>query len=56
MNDMADAKELLHSNLHEVFAERDSERRRAAIERTYTENATFIDPEGEFIGQHALSD
>jgi hypothetical protein len=30
---MPDANELLHSNLHEVFAERDPERRRAAIER-----------------------
>jgi hypothetical protein len=29
---MPDAKELLHSNLHEVFPERDPERRWAAIE------------------------
>ena len=53
---MPDAKELLHSNLHEVFSERDPERRRAAIERTYTEDVTFIDPEGEFVGRQALSD
>ena len=53
---MPDAKELLHSNLHEVFSERDPERRRAAIERTYTEDVTFIDPEGEFAGRQALSD
>jgi SnoaL-like domain len=53
---MPDAKELLHSNLHEVFAERDPERRRAAIERTYTEDVTFIDPAGAFVGQQALSD
>jgi hypothetical protein len=53
---MPEAKELLHSNLHEVFAERDPERRWAAIERTYTEDVTFIDPEGEFAGQQALSD
>jgi hypothetical protein len=53
---MADAKELLHSNLHEVFSERDPERRRAAIRRTYTEDVTFIDPEGEFAGRQALSD
>jgi len=51
-----DAKELLHSNLHEVFSERDPERRWAAIERTYTEDVTFIDPEGEFVGRQALSD
>jgi SnoaL-like domain len=55
-NDMPDTKELLHSNLHEVFSERDPERRRAAIERTYTEDVTFIDPEGEFVGRQALSD
>jgi hypothetical protein len=53
---MPDAKELLYSNLHEVFSERNPERRRAAIERTYTEDVTFIDPEGEFIGRQALGD
>ena len=53
---MPDAKELLYSNLHEVFSERDPERRRAAIERTYVEDVTFIDPEGEVVGRQALSD
>jgi hypothetical protein len=53
---MPDAMELLHSNLHEVFSERDPERRRAAIERTYTEDVRFIDPDGQFIGRQALSD
>jgi hypothetical protein len=53
---MPEAKELLQSNLHEVFSERDRERRWAAIERTYTEDVTFIDPDGEFIGWQALSD
>jgi hypothetical protein len=53
---MPDAKELLHSNLHKVFAERDPERRWAAIERTYTEDVTFIDPGGAFVGRHALND
>ena len=53
---MPDAKELLHSNLHEVFAERDPERRQAAIERTYTEDVTFIDPDGAVVGRQALSD
>jgi hypothetical protein len=33
MNDMPDAMELLHSNLHEVFSERNPERRWAAIEQ-----------------------
>jgi hypothetical protein len=53
---MPDATELLHSNLHEVFSERDPERRRAAIERTYTEDVRFFDPDGEFVGRQALSD
>ena len=53
---MTDARHLLHQNLHEVFAERDPERRRTAIERTYSEDVTFIDPEGEVIGRQALND
>ena len=56
INSMPDAMELLHSNLHEVFSERDPERRRAAIERTYTEDVTFIDSQGEYVGRQALSD
>jgi SnoaL-like domain len=51
-----DADELLHSNLHEVFSERDPERRWAAIERTYTEDVTFIDPGGEWVGRKTLND
>ena len=52
---MPDAKELLHSNLHEVFAERDPNDRWAAIERTYAEDVKFIDPEGEVVGREALN-
>lgn len=48
--------ELLHSNLFEVFSERDPDRRWAAIGRTYTEDVTFIDPDGEFVGWKALND
>ena len=54
MNGMADKKELLQNNLHEVFAERNPERRWDAIERTYAEDVTFIDPEGEVVGRRAL--
>ena len=53
---MTDAMQLLHQNLHEVFAERDPERRRTAIERTYSEDVTFIDPEGEVVGRYAVND
>jgi hypothetical protein len=51
-----EARELLHSNLHDVFSERDPERRWAAIGRTYTEDVKFLDPDGEFVGWQALSD
>jgi hypothetical protein len=50
-----EATELLHSNLHEVFGERDRERRWAAIGRTYTEDVTFTDPDGDFVGSQAVS-
>jgi SnoaL-like domain len=50
------ATELLHSNLLEVFGERDPERRWAAIGRTYTEDAVFTDADGDFVGWQALSD
>ena len=53
---MPNATELLHSNLHEVFSERDPKRRWAAIERTYTEDVKFIDPEATFVGRQALHD
>ena len=52
---MPDAQELLYMN-REVFSERDPEKRRAAIERTYAEDVRFVDPEGEVVGQQALSD
>jgi SnoaL-like domain len=51
-----EATELLHSNLHDVFSERNPDRRWAAIARTYTEDVRFIDPDGEFIGWRALSE
>jgi hypothetical protein len=53
---MADGEQLLHRNLHEVFAERDPERRWKAIERTYAEDVSFIDPEGEVVGRRALGE
>src|SRR6266576_3284011 len=52
---MPDADELLYLN-REVFSERDPEKRRAAIERTYAENVRFIDPDGEVVGRQALND
>jgi hypothetical protein len=49
---MSDAKELLH-NVHEVFSERNPDRRRTAIERTSPEDVIFIDPEGGIWGATA---
>ena len=50
------ARGLLYANLHQVFSERDPDDRRAAIERTYAEDVTFIDPDGEVVGRQALND
>ena len=52
---MPDAAELLHMN-RDVFSERDPEKRRAAIERTYVEDVRFIDQDGESVGREALND
>lgn len=46
--------ELLHSNLHEVFNNRDAESRWAAIVRTYTPEVRFADHDGVIIGREAL--
>jgi hypothetical protein len=52
---MPDAAELLHMN-REVFAERNPDRRRMAIERTYAEDVRFIDPDDDVVGRKALND
>jgi hypothetical protein len=52
---MPDAAELLQMN-RDVFAERDPEKRQAAIERTYAEDVRFIDPDGESVGREAIND
>ena len=52
---MPDANELLRIN-HEVTAERDPEKRLAAIERAYVEDLRFIDSAGEAVGRQAFSD
>ncbi len=52
---MSDANELLRIQ-HEVTAERDPEKRRAAIERAYVEDLRFLDREVEVVGRQAFSD
>ncbi|WP_043837952.1 nuclear transport factor 2 family protein [Muricoccus aerilatus] len=45
---------LLTRNLHEVFGEDDPERRRAAIDEIFTEDAVFYEPEGVHHGREAI--
>jgi SnoaL-like domain len=53
---ISDASKLLTANLHEVFSERDPDDRWAAIERTYSEDVQFIEPDRELLGRQALND
>lgn len=48
--------DLMLKNLSEVFGERDSERRMAAIENLYSEDAVFFEAEQRFAGRRAISD
>lgn len=45
---------LMRANLLEVFGERDPEKRRAAIERTYTRDVVFADPDEVVLGHGAI--
>jgi SnoaL-like protein len=51
---MPDIADLMHANLLEVFGERDPERRRAAIDRTYAPDVRFSDPDELVVGRDAL--
>lgn len=46
--------ELMHTNLLEVFNQRDHERRRAAIARIYADDVRWTDDDGVTIGRDAL--
>ncbi|MEV7323094.1 nuclear transport factor 2 family protein [Streptomyces sp. NPDC093970] len=48
--------DLLTANLYEVFGNRDPGSRRAAVERIYTEDIVFTDPEGVSTGWDALEE
>jgi hypothetical protein len=45
---------LLLRNLQEVFGERDSGRRRAAVEELYAEDCVVLLPIGRYVGHQAL--
>lgn len=53
---MPDITDLLTANLHDVFGNRDPASRRAAIDRVYTEDVVFTDPEGVTTGRDAIDD
>lgn len=46
---------LLKRNLHEVFAERNPDRRRVAISELFTPDCVFSSPKGRYVGQDALN-
>ncbi|GAA2235528.1 nuclear transport factor 2 family protein [Herbiconiux moechotypicola] len=46
--------ELLATNLHDVFGNRDAASRRAAIEASFSPEVVFIDPEETVTGWDAL--
>lgn len=47
-------QELLRRNLHEVFGEGDAQRRRAAIDALYAEDAVLYAPPGAIVGRDAI--
>jgi hypothetical protein len=52
----SEISELMHSSLFRVFAERDPQRRKAAMAETYSADVVFHDPEGTATGQAALAE
>jgi len=53
---MPSVSELLSANLHEVFGNRDALARRKAVDRVYSEDVVFTDPEGTVHGRSAVDD
>jgi hypothetical protein len=45
---------LLTRNLHDVFGENDSARRRVAIEEIFTEDCVFYEPKGVYRGRDEI--
>ena len=54
--DPARIRELMLDNLFAVFNVRDPKRRLAAIERNYTEDVTWTDPDGTTEGHQAMNE
>ena len=53
--DAAELDRLMQANIVRVFNERNSDRRRAALDELYTEDATLYDPETVATGREAIS-
>jgi len=51
---MASVSDLLAANLHDVFGNRDAYTRHAAVERVYSEDVIFTDPDGTVHGRAAI--
>ena len=47
---------LMERNLHEVFGQRDSVRRKVAISQLYTEDCIFFEAEEQIVGRDALNE
>ena len=47
---------LMERNLREVFGQRDSERRKVAINQLYTEDCIFFEAEEQIVGRDALNE
>jgi hypothetical protein len=46
----------MHTNLYEIFGQRDPALRREASARTYTEDIAFTDESGTIVGPAAIND
>jgi hypothetical protein len=54
MGDSDGLSALMHSNLLEIFGQRDAARRQEAMRRTYSKDIAFTDPEGTVHGYDAV--
>jgi hypothetical protein len=52
---MRTVSELLGASLHDVFSDRDADRRAAVIDEIYTEDVVFTDPDGVGRGRAHLA-
>jgi SnoaL-like domain len=56
MDDANSFSALMHTNLIEIFGQRDGNLRRGAMRRAYAENIAFTDPDGTVRGYDAVDE